>query len=88
MGRSPTTTRRMAREICREIILFGIRFLDGSFEEIREELDRGGVMVVPAAPALATIYRDEHYYAALKQSRFAILDSGLLCCCWRSRGFP
>lgn len=63
----------------REIFLFGIRFLDGSFKEIRQELDRGGVMVVPAAPALATIHRDKHYHAALKESRFAILDSGLLC---------
>jgi len=63
----------------REIFLFGIRFLDGSFKEIRQELDRGGVMVVPAAPALATIYDDERYHAALKESRFAIFDSGLLC---------
>ena len=63
----------------REIFLFGIRFLDGSFKEIRQELDRGGVMVVPAAPALATIQHDEPYHAALKESRFAIFDSGLLC---------
>ena len=79
MGRSADHHTADGKGNMREIILFGIRFLDGSFEEIREELDRGGVMVVPAAPALATIYRDEHYYAALKQSRFAILDSGLLC---------
>lgn len=63
----------------REIHLFGIRFLDGSFGELREELDRGGVMVVPAAPALASILHDQHYHATLRESRFAIFDSGLLC---------
>ena len=63
----------------REIHMFGVRFLDGTFEEIRQELDRGGVMVVPAAPALATIFEDKHYHSSLKESRFAIFDSGLLC---------
>lgn len=42
-------------------------------------LDQGGLMVVPAAPALATIYEDQQYYDALKESDFAILDSGYLC---------
>ncbi|TAK71662.1 MAG: hypothetical protein EPO19_04290 [Betaproteobacteria bacterium] len=69
----------MAKDRMREIYIFGIRFLDGTFQEIRQELDRGGVMVVPAAPALATICEDEHYHASLKESRFAIFDSGLLC---------
>jgi len=63
----------------REIYMFGIRFLDGTFGEIRQELDRGGVMVVPAAPTLATISEDKRYHASLKESRFAIFDSGLLC---------
>jgi N-acetylglucosaminyldiphosphoundecaprenol N-acetyl-beta-D-mannosaminyltransferase len=63
----------------KEVFLFGIRFVDGSYEEIRQRIDRGGVMVVPAAPALATIYRNQQYYSALKQSDLAIFDSGLLC---------
>lgn len=63
----------------REIYIFGVRFLDGTYGEIRRELDRGGVMVVPAAPALANIVEDKNYHASLKQSRFAIFDSGFLC---------
>jgi len=59
--------------------LFDIKFLDGSFREIKAELDKGGLMVVPAAPALATIDADSRYFDALKESDFAILDSGLLC---------
>lgn len=63
----------------RSFRLFDIKFLDGSFKEIKSELDKGGLMVVPAAPALATIDVDSRYYDALKKSEFAILDSGLLC---------
>lgn len=63
----------------RSFRLFDIRFVDGSFREIKAELDKGGLMVVPAAPALATIENDSSYYDALKESEFAILDSGFLC---------
>jgi len=63
----------------RSFKLFDIKFVDGSFTEIKAELDKGGVMVVPAAPALATIYSDSKYYDALKSSEFAIMDSGFLC---------
>lgn len=65
----------------------GIRFLDGSFEEILQELDLGGVMVVPAAPALATVSIDRDYHAALKESRFAIFDSGFFCLLLLFKGF-
>ena len=57
----------------------GVKFLDGSFEEIVGSLDSGGLMVVPAAPALAMIEDNPLYYRALKDSDFAIFDSGLLC---------
>lgn len=63
----------------REIILFGVRFFDGTYREIRERLDRGGLMVVPSGPGLAAIRRDKEYHHALRQSDFAIFDSGLLC---------
>lgn len=63
----------------REVLLFDIRFVDAPYADIRRRLDRGGVMVVPAAPALATIKRDVQYYMALKESSFAIFDSGFLC---------
>ena len=63
----------------REIYLFNIRFLDGSFCEIFSELKKGGSMVVPAAPALGTINIDKTYHLSLVNSRFAIFDSGFLC---------
>jgi UDP-N-acetyl-D-mannosaminuronic acid transferase (WecB/TagA/CpsF family) len=62
----------------RFVELFGIRFLDGDFEDAKVLLDRGGVMVVPSGPGLATIDRDSDYYQALKASDLALFDSGLL----------
>jgi UDP-N-acetyl-D-mannosaminuronic acid transferase (WecB/TagA/CpsF family) len=63
----------------REIYLFNIRFLDGSFSEIFRELKKGGSMVAPAAPALGAINLDKSYHQSLMSSRFAIFDSGFLC---------
>jgi N-acetylglucosaminyldiphosphoundecaprenol N-acetyl-beta-D-mannosaminyltransferase len=62
----------------REIKLFGIKFLDGSLEEIIISTKKGGLIVVPSAPGLATIREDIVYYKALKNSSFAIFDSGYL----------
>jgi N-acetylglucosaminyldiphosphoundecaprenol N-acetyl-beta-D-mannosaminyltransferase len=63
----------------REIYLFKIRFIDANFQEIFEELKKGGSMVVPAAPALGTIDTDQSYHQSLIDSHFAIFDSGFLC---------
>jgi len=57
----------------------GVKFIDGSFSEIMSELDSGGLMVVPAAPALATINEDAEYHLALQFSDIAIFDSGYFC---------
>jgi N-acetylglucosaminyldiphosphoundecaprenol N-acetyl-beta-D-mannosaminyltransferase len=58
--------------------LFDINFLNGDYDTVSEKLKNGGLMVVPAAPALATIKEDQLYYNALLNSDFAIPDSGLM----------
>lgn len=63
----------------RELYLFNIRFIDANFSEIIVELEKGGTMVAPAAPALGTIDFDKEYHQSLIASHFAIFDSGLLC---------
>jgi UDP-N-acetyl-D-mannosaminuronic acid transferase (WecB/TagA/CpsF family) len=60
------------------IDILGIRFMNGDVHDAIQLLDNGGVMVVPAAPALATIDMDPDYHQALKDSDFAIFDSGFL----------
>ncbi len=57
----------------------GIKFFSGNYHEIKKEFDKGGVLVAPAASALANIDNDKKYYSALKQSNVAILDSGFFC---------
>lgn len=57
----------------------GIKFFSGNYYEIKKEFDKGGVLVAPAASALANIDKDKKYYSALKQSNIAILDSGFFC---------
>ena len=57
----------------------GINFFSGSFKEIKKQFDKGGVLVAPAASALAEIKNKKYYYKALKSSNIAILDSGFFC---------
>jgi len=63
----------------RIIKFHGISFFSGSYVEIKRKIDRGGILVAPAASALSQIKIDRNYYNALKKSDVAILDSGFLC---------
>ena len=63
----------------RIIKFYGINFFSGSYTEIKRKIDKGGVLVAPAASALSQIYKNRNYYNALKKSDVAILDSGFFC---------
>ena len=56
-----------------------IKFYSGDYDQIKYEFDKGGVLVAPAASALANIDTDKQYYSSLKKSKIAILDSGFFC---------
>lgn len=56
-----------------------IKFYSGDYDQIKYEFDKGGVLVAPAASALANIDTDIQYYSSLKNSKIAILDSGFFC---------
>ncbi len=56
-----------------------INFFSGNFLEIKKQFDKGGVLVAPAASALADINKNKIYYKALKNADIAILDSGFFC---------
>ena len=58
---------------------FGIRFIEGDFKDIKFLLDKGALLVLPAAPALANIYSDKSYHKALKHAEIALFDSGFFC---------
>ena len=57
----------------------GIKFYSGTYKQIKSQFDKGGVLVAPAASAIANIDIDKKYYTSLKNSNIAILDSGFFC---------
>jgi N-acetylglucosaminyldiphosphoundecaprenol N-acetyl-beta-D-mannosaminyltransferase len=63
--------------------ILGIRFFIGSAEEAVQIGLRGGLVVVPAAPALVELQTDEHYREALLNADLVITDSGLMVLLWR-----
>ena len=73
-----TVLTRSAKVTIRYCRILGIRFLMDGYEAARTLLAEGRLMVVPAAPALATIKDDERYHEALKDSDFAIPDSSFM----------
>ena len=63
--------------------ILGIRFFTGTPKEALAIGLRGGLVVVPAAPALVDLPDDVPYREALVNSDLAITDSGLMVLLWR-----
>jgi N-acetylglucosaminyldiphosphoundecaprenol N-acetyl-beta-D-mannosaminyltransferase len=61
------------------IRIFDINFIDADFNKIKSLLDKGGLLVLPAGPALATIKSDIQYYKSIKNADLVLFDSGYLC---------
>jgi len=63
----------------KKFTFFGIKFIDGNFKSIKILIDKGGLLVLPAAPALLNIKTDKKYHKALKNADIALFDSGYFC---------
>ena len=64
--------------------ILGVKFFDGTVDEAVEVMSsRGGLLVVPAAPALVKISNDSEYRRALLNSDVAIADSGAMVLFWK-----
>jgi UDP-N-acetyl-D-mannosaminuronic acid transferase (WecB/TagA/CpsF family) len=63
--------------------ILGVRFFIGSPKEAVAIGLRGGLVVVPAAPALIELEHDTAYRDALAGSDLAITDSGFMVLIWR-----
>ena len=63
----------------KKISFKGIKFYSGNYHQIKNKFDNGGVLVAPAASALANIESDNLYFSSLRKSNIAILDSGFFC---------
>ncbi len=64
------------------IKILGIDFTDHRVEEVVNILKQGGLLVVPAAPALINIKKDPVYYKALQAADIAIPDSSYMAMLW------
>ena len=65
------------------IKILGIEFFKGKVNQVFEQLKtHGGLLTVPAAPALVTITKDQDYYDALLESDLVIPDSGYMVLIW------
>lgn len=65
--------------------ILGIQFFKGKVNEVFEILKKnGGLITVPAAPALVTISKDSHYYESLLESDVVIPDSGYMVLIWNT----
>lgn len=62
--------------------ILGVRFFVGDAPEAVAIGARGGLVVVPAAPALMDLSHDREYRQALLGADLAITDSGLLVLLW------
>jgi UDP-N-acetyl-D-mannosaminuronic acid transferase (WecB/TagA/CpsF family) len=62
--------------------ILGINFFAGNVEGAVEQISRGGLLVVPAAPALKDIACNEAYRDALTNADLAIADSAFMVLVW------
>src|SRR5213080_3730766 len=64
--------------------ILGIHFFNGTVDEAVDAMcANGGLLVVPAAPALVKLSEDEDYRRALTSADMAIADSGAMVLLWR-----
>jgi UDP-N-acetyl-D-mannosaminuronic acid transferase (WecB/TagA/CpsF family) len=62
--------------------ILGIDFFNGSATRAVERMRSGGLLVVPAAPALCTLPEDKAYREALMEADLAITDSAFMVLVW------
>jgi len=64
--------------------ILGVDFFCGSVRDAIEKMRRGGLLVVPAAPALKDLSTNAHYREALLNSDLAITDSAFMVLIWNA----
>ncbi|MDE1162114.1 MAG: WecB/TagA/CpsF family glycosyltransferase [Acidobacteriaceae bacterium] len=62
--------------------ILGVKFFHGTALEAVDHISKGGLLVVPAAPALKDIDRNAAYREALLEADLAITDSSFMVLVW------
>src|SRR6202022_3632057 len=64
--------------------ILGVHFFNGTVDEAVDAMcTKGGLLVVPSAPALVKLSEDEDYRRALTSADMAIADSGAMVLLWK-----
>lgn len=69
-------------EILNERQILGVNFYVGDVQGAIRRLEQGGLLVVPAAPALKDVARNDDYREALTHADVAIADSAFMVLVW------
>jgi UDP-N-acetyl-D-mannosaminuronic acid transferase (WecB/TagA/CpsF family) len=64
------------------VTILGVRFFNGTVEDAVERMEAGGLLVVPAAPALKDLDRSAGYREALLNADLCITDSAFMVLIW------
>jgi N-acetylglucosaminyldiphosphoundecaprenol N-acetyl-beta-D-mannosaminyltransferase len=64
------------------VTILGVRFFNGTVENAVERMESGGLLVVPAAPALKDLDRNVGYREALLNADLCITDSAFMVLIW------
>jgi len=62
--------------------ILGVRFYAGNVDGALERMQKGGLLVVPAAPALKDLAKNADYREALLKADLAITDSAFMVMIW------
>lgn len=62
--------------------ILGVNFYVGEVQGVIKRLERGGLLVVPAAPALKDVAHNDEYREALMNADVAIADSAFMVLLW------
>jgi exopolysaccharide biosynthesis WecB/TagA/CpsF family protein len=72
----------MAKQDREDCQILGVKFHAGDAREAVERMSRGGLLVVPAAPALKDLGADAAYREALVNADVALTDSAFMVMIW------
>jgi exopolysaccharide biosynthesis WecB/TagA/CpsF family protein len=81
-GSTPLVERRRAPREDKYCKVLGLQFFTGSVQEAIDRMRRGGLLVVPAAPALLEIQTNAGYREALLGADMVLPDSAFMVMTW------
>ncbi len=85
-GSAPLVERRRAPRDNKYCQILGLQFFAGSVQEAIDRMRRGGLLVVPAAPALLEVQTNAGYREALLGADMVLPDSAFMVLVWNRLG--